>query len=375
VIRAFIGALIVVSLSACGGSEAPENDRPASTGLRYLNLGGESGFARALAPREFSFPLDHGSHREFRTEWWYFTGNLGAQGGRQFGFELTFFRYAIRPPGAEPTGSDLRANEIYMAHFALTDVAAGRFSARERMARGALGLAGAGGDPLRVWVKDWSASYTSPHSWRLEAQDTGIRLDLTLDEESQIVLQGEAGLDRKGSAPGNASYYYSIPRLRARGIVGTSGESFEVSGTAWLDREWSTSALEPGVEGWDWFALELSNGASLMFYRLRLEGGGTSPFSGGSYLDPDGEVRRLGADDVRIDARGEWTSEATGARYPSGWSVRVLPLRLELRLEPNLQDQELDLSVRYWEGAVEGAGSVGGDNDVSVQGYVELTGY
>jgi len=374
VTRAFIATLILVSLCACGPGENSESDRTASTGLRYLNLGGESGFSRALEPHAFSFPRDHGAHPDFRTEWWYFTGNLDAVGGRHFGFELTFFRYAIRPPSQELAGSDLRASEIFMAHFAITDVAAGRFSARERMARGALGLAGAGGEPLRVWVKDWSATYASPHSWRIEADDSGLMLNLALDEESRIVLQGDAGLDRKGSAPGNASYYYSIPRLRASGTIGTDGESFEASGTAWLDREWSTSALEPGVEGWDWFALELSNGASLMFYRLRREGGGTSTFSGGSYLDADGEVRRLGAEDVRIEPRGEWTSEASGARYPSGWRLRVAPLGVDVRLEPYLRDQELNLSVRYWEGAVEGAGTIGGD-DVSAQGYVELTGY
>ena len=163
-----------------------------------------------------------------------------------------------------------------MAHFALTDSAGRRFVARERLTRGALGLAGASPDPLRVWVKDWSASGAATEdtlSVRLAARDDVIALDLQLVSTVPHVVHGDRGLDAKGAAAGNASYYYSIPRLAADGSVTVEGETFAVTGLAWLDREWSTSALEPGVVGWDWFALHLSDGGSLMFYRLRTASG------------------------------------------------------------------------------------------------------
>jgi predicted secreted hydrolase len=264
-----------------------------------------------------------------------------------------------------------------MAHFALTDAANGRFLARERMAREAVGLAGATGDPLRVWVKDWSMEGRNAGSrltLHLEAHDADIGLELNLVTNDEPVAQGDNGLDRKGPEPGNASYYYSVPRLAATGSVTIDGAELPVSGSAWMDREWGTSALSEGVTGWDWFALQLSNGASLMFYRLRQDDGGISAYSAGTLVGSDGAVRVLRAGDVELSALEEWVSSATGARYPVVWSLRVPGAGLNLVIEPLLPDQELDLSVRYWEGAVHAAGSWQGDALTAV-GYVELTGY
>jgi len=376
-------ALICIAaglLSACG-ADSPEgagDATGASTGLRFLRSGDDApDFSRATEARDLRFPADHGSHPDFQTEWWYFTGNLTAADERLLGFQLTFFRFAVRPSGPATRGSEWRSRQVWMAHFAVTDAAGGRFLARERMAREALGLAGATGDPLRVWVKDWSLDERSTGSGfglHLEAHDGDVGLTLNLATNDEPVAHGDKGLDRKGPEPGNASYYYSLPRLAASGSVTLDDEELPVTGSVWMDREWGTSALSEGTAGWDWFALQLSNGASLMFYRLRQGDGGTSAFSSGTLMGGDGTVRVLRASDVEVSALKEWVSHTTGARYPAAWSLRVPDAGLSLVVEPVLAAQELDLSVRYWEGAVRADGAWQG-NALHAVGYVELTGY
>jgi predicted secreted hydrolase len=185
-------------------------------------------------------------------------------------------------------------------------------------------------------------------------------------------LHGDRGVDAKGPEAGNASHYYSLPRLRARGAVQVDGESSEVEGLAWMDREWGTSALSPGVAGWDWFALHLSDGRDLMFYRLRNVDGSASPFSGGSLIDAHGTREELSAADAELTVLREWQSPKTGTRYPVAWRLAVPKGGIDVTIEPRLDDQEIDLSVRYWEGAVRAAttsGAPAGD------GYLELAGY
>jgi predicted secreted hydrolase len=362
-------------MTGCAPRDEAHSGSP--TGLRYLGGSEDAGFVRALTPREFVFPADHASHPEYQTEWWYFTGNLTAENGRHFGFELTFFRYALAPTHAEVSASAWRSNQAWLAHFAITDTAAGRFHAAERRSRQALGLAGAATSPLRIWVEDWSlTSAGGPATFplQLRARDREIGLALELASAQPPVAHGERGLSRKGAAPGNASYYYSVPRLEAHGTLDVGGESFAVTGLTWMDREWSTSSLEPGVVGWDWFALNLSDGGSLMFYRLRTGSGESSPFSGGTWVRPDGGRIALAAGDVSLTVREYWQSSATGSRYPIAWRFRVPSANLDLELRPYLQGQELDLSVRYWEGAVRGDGE-GSDGKVTAEGYLELTGY
>ena len=377
--RVILAAATLVTLAACSDGTSSQRYTPQqSTGLRLLGAEADDGFARATAPREFVFPADHGSHPEFRTEWWYFTGNLATAEGRHFGFELTFFRYAVGPAAAQREGTSAwRADQVWMAHFAITDTQGKRFIARERLTREALGLAGAAAEPLHVWVEDWSLTGEGRGDdlrVQLAARDDVTALSLGLASTVPRVAQGDSGLDVKGAGTGNASYYYSVPRLAAEGEVTIGGESFEVTGTAWLDREWSTSSLEPGTVGWDWFALHLSDGSNLMFYRLRTESGGVSPFSGGTLVAADGGRRRLAAQDVRLMAVDEWTSAATGVRYPIAWRLEVPGSAIELAIRPYLDDQELALSVRYWEGAVhaEGRGPLG---PLTAQGYLELAGY
>jgi predicted secreted hydrolase len=377
--RWWLALVMPVIAAACSEPIAEPSTAAASTGLRFLGGDGAGGFARARVARDFVFPADHGSHPEFRTEWWYFTGNLATASGRHFGFELTFFRYALAgsSPNAErANASAWRTEQIWMAHFAVTDTANGRFIARERLTREALGLAGAQADPLRVWVKDWSATGEATDEellLRLEASDDDVALGLRLASTMPSVAQGDRGLDAKGAGEGNASYYYSVPRLAADGDITVGGETLAVTGLAWLDREWSTSSLEPGTVGWEWFALHLSDGGSLMFYRLRTANGAASPFSGGSLVSPDGARTRLGADEVEVVPVGYWTSE-TGVRYPVSWRLTAPKAGIALEIEPYLANQELDLSVRYWEGAVRAVGT-GPEGALSAQGYLELAGY
>jgi len=263
-----------------------------------------------------------------------------------------------------------------MAHFAVTDAQGNRFHHFERTGRGALGLAGATARPFRVWLDDWSAegggSSTLPV--RLRADEGGASVDLVLDTARPIVPQGDRGLSRKGAAPGNASHYYSMTRLATRGTVRVDGVSFPVEGNSWLDREWGTSSLEKGQEGWDWFALQLSDGRDLMFYRLRRGDGGSDPFSAGTLVLPDGSYLPLSLDDVRIETLESWRSPEGGARYPSRWRLRLPSEGLELDVIPRTADQELRTTVRYWEGAVGVRGTSRGE-PVEGEGYVELTGY
>ncbi|HUG42189.1 MAG TPA: lipocalin-like domain-containing protein [Longimicrobiales bacterium] len=377
----FVAASLAVA--ACG--ESPPLRATLSVAAT-LAAGDTAGFARAVEPRALTFPRDHGPHPEYRHEWWYFTGNLERPGGgAAYGFQLTFFRSALRP-GPTTVASAWATSQAYMGHFALTDVDGGGFRAFERFERGALGLAGATGgseEGVRIWVGDWEAALVAADgpggadgpgsAWRVRAEEDGVAVDLWLTPAKPVVLQGDRGLSRKGPEPGNASYYYSLTRLRARGTVRGDGREVPVHGTAWLDREWGTSALGAGLAGWDWFSLQLDSGAEVMVYRLRREDGGTDRFSAGTYVEPGGGVIRLGADDFALEETGSWDGPA-GVRYPSGWRVRIPGVGLDLRVDPRVRAQELDLAFRYWEGsvAVEGTGPGG---PVRGLGYVELTGY
>ncbi|OBS09773.1 lipocalin-like domain-containing protein [Acidihalobacter prosperus] len=376
-VAAYAGLICgALTLLACR-LPADHAQQPASTSLQAL-LGSRAavpGFARALAPRPLRFPADHGPHPRFRTEWWYYTGNLRDAAGRPFGFELTVFRFALTPQ--RPAGdSPWRANQVYMADFAVSDIEGHRFHAYQRLSRGALGLAGAQAVPFRVWVDDWSvASQGQGFPWRLRAHrgDVGLSLSLKSSSSPGVVLNGDAGLSRKGPAPGDASFYYSMPRLSASGELRLGGHAYAVTGDVWMDHEWSTSALAPDQVGWDWFGLRLDDGSSLMFYRLRDRDGRKDRFSAGTWVAPDGRVVHLPADAVAATPTAWWRAPG-GARYPVAWRLSVPSLDLALRVRARLDDQLLPFAVRYWEGAVAVAGTQSG-RALRGDGYLELTGY
>lgn len=372
ILRAFAGALAAAVLSAC---TQPHPDGSAAQLSLADILGGApaDAFARAETARDFVFPADHGPHSRFRSEWWYFTGNLETPQGRRFGYQWTLFRFALSPQLPERP-SRWATNQLYLAHFTLTDAQAQRFRYFEKIERGALGLAGANGDPLQLWIDDWKLDAQAPQQWRLRARgDDGSGIELMLTPVKPVVLQGDNGLSRKSDAPGNASYYYSIPRLSTQGELRVDGTRFAVHGLSWMDREWSTSALGEEQSGWDWFSLQLDDGYDLMFYRLRRKDGSVDVHSTGTLIDADGNAVRLGPRDVHAQVLSRWRS-ADGVTYPARWRIRIPSAQLDVEVQPVVADQELHASVRYWEGAVDIHGSHRG-RAVQGRGYMELAGY
>ncbi|HEY4211461.1 MAG TPA: lipocalin-like domain-containing protein [Steroidobacteraceae bacterium] len=383
--RAWIVVLLLsASAALCAG--AAELGDPALAPLR--GGPGLTGFAVADKPREFEFPRDHGPHPEFRTEWWYVTGNVESEKGERFGFELTFFRVALKPGTQRaPSGesSAWRTNQVYLAHFAVTDVAGGKFSFAQKYERGAAGLAGAQAAPLRVWLDDWSFEQQGD-VWKLRARQPGYALEFEAKPEGAPVLNGDHGLSVKSGEPGAASYYYSIPRMSISGTMTRTGTgkgargAVSVKGSAWLDREWSSSSLGATQAGWDWFALQMKDGSALMFYSLRDLDGTRDAHSAGTWIAPSGESHPLSSQDVVIDITDHWTSRRR-VRYPSGWHLRVPSQSLDVEVKPVLADQELGTSPRYWEGAVdvkvssEGQSAAGASRSAAGEGYVELVGY
>ncbi len=369
--------LAVAAVAVGPRSPGPHRPRTASGGAG-LELGpglDPSGFARADTAREYRLPGDHGPHFEYQTEWWYYTGNLAAPDGRRFGFQLTFFRRGLSP-GPPPGGPGLATNQVYFAHLAVTDVARGIHRFAERWARGAGGLAGARGEAFAVWLEDWRVDSTSPdgHAVRLTARDGPLLLDLDLESRKPLARHGDRGLSPKSDEPGNASHYVGYTRLVARGRLASGGDALAVSGEAWFDHEWSTSALGEGAVGWDWFSLQLDDGREVMYFQIRRDGGSIEPVSGGTLVNADGGTRRLRASDLSLGVLARWTSPETGATYPARWRLRIPPEGLDLFVEPRVADQEMRTSFVYWEGAVRVSGTREG-RAVTGQGYVELTGY
>lgn len=361
-------------LAACDPPRpAPTPAAPAPLSiLDLMRADGGGAFERAIGARPLSFPADHGPHPRFRTEWWYWTGNLSDAEGRAFGYQLTMFRDALGPPVER--ASAWGADSIYLAHLAITDARSGRFHSAERFSRAALGLAGAAGEPMRVWVGSWRAEQTAPGRFRLRAGLDGAALDLELAARKPLVAQGAEGRWQKGDAPGNASYYYSWTRLATTGSLSLAGRVLAVSGSSWMDREWASGALTAEQSGWDWFALQLEDGSDLMYYRLRRLDGTPDPHSAGVLVDAQGAVRRLDGASLTLRETAAWESPASGVRYPAGWTLSVAGAGLTLEVEPLVADQELRHRLRYWEGAVTVRGRRG-ERALDGRGYVELVGY
>ncbi len=334
-----------------------------------------TGFARADRKRTLTFPADHGPHPDFQTEWWYYTGNLETSDGRHFGYQLTFFRRALTPT-MEARASDWATNQIYFAHFALSDVKGNTHFSTERFSRAAAGLAGASGNPYHVWIENWELTSLNADGSRVElrADDSGHTLALTLSSDKPPTLHGDRGLSQKSNALGNASYYVSFTRLVSEGKLGVDGETFAVKGLSWMDHEFGTTGLGPHAVGWDWFSIQLGDRRELMFFQIRQKDGSIEPLSSGTLVEPDGMMRHLTREQVNLKVTGRWTSAKSGATYPSGWSIAIPSADITLTLKPYIADQEMHVSFTYWEGAVEIKGTSNGAS-VSGSGYVEMTGY
>lgn len=332
-----------------------------------------SGYARAIEPWDWQFPRDHGAHPEFQTEWWYYTGVLATEEERRFGFQFTIFRRALSPiaPASE---SEFRVNDIYMAHFTLSDIAGDAFYHDVRYARGGAGLAGATVEPnYRVWLEDWQASAEDDAAGktRISAASEDFAINLRLEQVKPPALQGDKGLSPKSAESGNASYYYSLCRLVTSGNVTVGGQRFAVAGNSWMDHEFSTSALGEDADGWDWFGLIFDDGSELMVGQIRLIDGGIEPAFGGLLVYPDGGTRALSASDISIRPTETWRSPHSEGEYPAAWEIDIGgDDGFEIEVRPLLADQELHgAGIVYWEGAVRVSGDKAG------YGYAELTGY
>jgi predicted secreted hydrolase len=344
----------------------------------------------ALPGYRFQFPRDHASHPEYQTEWWYYTGHLRTRDGREYGFELTFFRVGIQRP-KRPPRSAWALRDLYFAHFTITDVGRDRFHVAERVGRGALGMAGARTDRYEVWIDDWQAKlhHGRHHLVARRGSEDGaqsaaegaredIGIDLWLRSLKPPVIHGKDGIDQKSAGIGRSSHYYSLTRLRCEGSLFLNGRRLPVTGLAWMDHEFGSNQLSPEQAGWDWFSLQLDDGRELMLYQLRRRDGSIEPHSNGTLVEPDGTWKHLPLNGFRLESRSRWRSPKSGATYPSGWRVQVPAEALDLTVTPMTRDQELVTAgppkVVYWEGSVRVEGTNRGRRVTGV-GYVELTGY
>jgi predicted secreted hydrolase len=281
----------------------------------------------------------------------------------------------VSPTIELPVDSQWYAHSVFLAHFALSDIANERFYAFERYSRPGPGLAGAQGDPFRVWLEDWNINENATGTYILRAAEENISLDLTLTDEMGIVLHGEEGYSRKGKNVDNASYYYSQPRLRADGFVEVADVQYPVSGLVWKDHEFSSSVLDKDQIGWDWFSLQFEEGPALMLFQLRERDGGISDSSSGTFVTAAGNPKHIQNTDFEITVLEEWRSPHTQGLYPAEWQIRLAEPDCVLEVRPWMADQEIHFpAVTYWEGAVQFEGVCNGDS-VRGNGYVELTGY
>jgi len=347
------------------------------SGIVLLRVGAIApGWKRALPGWRYRFPADHGAHRDFKTEWWYFTGRLRDGKGREFGYQVTFFREGVRPPGSVPAEcAPFIPHDVKFAHFALTDAAAGRFRFQEKISRSAFGAAGFNDGGRFAWIGGWSLGKTRDGGFSLKAAQEEGAVDLLLQPEKGFVIHGANGISQKADGAGRASHYYSSTRLRTTGRLGLGGKQEAVTGESWFDHEWSTNSLTREQIGWDWFSIQLDDGAELMLYQIRRRDGGIDPNSSGTFVLKNGEAVYLGRAEYDLVPGEVWKSGETGANYPVAWQVKAPKLGIELEISTPLPGQELARSLNsYWEGLIE----VRGRKDslpVTGHGYMELTGY
>ncbi len=339
-----------------------------------------SGFAldyrQALPGYRYEFPRDHFNHEEFQTEWWYYTGNLRASDGHRFGFELTFFR--------QGTARNLQVQsvwavqDIYLAHFALSDIDGQRFYHDERINRSGPGLAGVDQNKKQIWNGNWQVQWSS-ETQTLRALSNEITIALTISSQKPPVIHGAKGVSQKAEGSGQASHYISLTRLHTKGTIEIGEKVFQVEGLSWMDHEFFTNSMDPSQSGWDWLSLQFNDNTELMLYRLRRKDGSVEPYSSGTFIDAAGKSIPLARSDFIMEPLSQsWTSPQSGARYPIQWRIAIPKIELEAEIATPLQTQEMFSANRftptYWEGAVDLTGTRDG-RVLTGSGYLELTGY
>jgi predicted secreted hydrolase len=332
---------------------------------------------QAAPGRAITLPADHASHPDYKIEWWYYTGNVDAGDRSRFGYQLTFFRVGVDPVPASRSLWAVR--DLFTTHLALSDIDGHRYRFSDRLNRAGPDWAGAATDTYRVWNEDWQATIDPDGRHHLQAAGPGFGLDLHLTQNRPVVLHGDHGYSQKGSAAGNASYYYSLTRMPTTGTITIDGRAVPVTGQSWMDHEFGTSVLEQGQSGWDWFSIQLDDGRDLMIFQLRRADGSMDPHSSGTLVEVDGRVIPIRVTDrFHLEPGRRWTSPTSRAAYPVAWEVRVPSADVDLTVTAALDAQELNTEhstgVTYWEGAVVASGRVHGRNTRG-RGYLEMTGY
>jgi predicted secreted hydrolase len=324
----------------------------------------------------YEFPRDHHSHQEFKTEWWYFTGNLFDAAGNRYGYELTFFRQGIIPPGKrDPAASRFIVNDLKFAHFTITDAAGKRFRFDQQTSRGTFGEAGFDEGDKIAWLNAWSLRMLADGTFDLNAESAEAAIRLHSKSAKAPVVHGQNGISAKAPGRDHASHYYSITRLETAGELRLGGLVHSVHGESWFDHEWATNQLAANQVGWNWLCLQFEDDTELILYEMRLENGQIDPASSGTFIAADGAPTFLPGTSFEMKPTEFWTSKASGARYPIGWKVEVPGRQLRFSVRPLLADQELALvPLTYWEGAVDAVGTRG-NRAITAQGYLELTGY
>ncbi len=373
-----IGVCSVIALALQGVEDKSSAQAFQPAEVAQQGLLNPMGWREATPGYQYTFPRDHGSHPDYRTEWWYYTGNVQTREGRTFGYQLTFFRTGITPqPLLE---SRWAVRDLYMAHWAISDLEEEQFLFFDRLNRAGVGWAGAATDRYRVWNEDWEARLEdSMH--RLQAREGDYALDLRLAPVKAAVIHGDNGISRKGAAAINASHYYSLTRLQATGTITVAGKVFEVAGLSWMDHEFGTSFLVAEQIGWDWFSIQLDDGRELMVFRIRRADGSIDEHSSGTLIEIDGRAIHLPLGELRLAPGDEWQSPTSGARYPVVWQIEAPRYDLHLQVRAAFAAQELETNestgVTYWEGSirVEGITNESGKRSTSGRGYLEMTGY
>lgn len=316
--------------------------------------------------RVLAFPADYGAHPSFKTEWWYVTGWLKTGDGKPLGFQVTFFRSATGQGKDNP--SAFAPRQLIIGHAALSDPAAGKLAHDQRSAREGFNLAYARAGTTDIKLEDWRMVRAADGSYRVSIKSAQVMLDLSLTPTQPLLLQGAGGYSRKGRDPANASYYYSEPQLRVRGTAGAR----TVEGTAWLDHEWSSQALDPEAAGWDWVGANLDDGSALMAFQIRSKQGGKL-WAHAMLRDASGKITQYLPEQVSFTPQARWKSPRTNADYPVATTIVTGGTRWQI--SPLQQDQELDsrrsTGAIYWEGAV----TVGRDGVPAGHGYLEMVGY